>query len=1061
MKHLRNQFLIAAVGAIALFFTSLSAQDEQLAFVRDWVGYRVVGEFAPNPNIIDVYHDYCLDYKIDIDDLGDPCENRSPYGLDYDDFIQMLTAAYAEGRGGVIDFETPILGPAYSNVERRQHRAHIEQFQLDNPVEAFEAQVRADNPGIGDADALALATWVQQQEAYAAAEAALLDESDVIPVVARQDRSLTDTVDRPIIETLVANDIIGFYGLNQDIPLVISRGERSYTEGQVATYNYPAPWDLNAMVNGEFFPTLGISSYSGEGGSAYRPMSGINTFNSGMHDMRFDPRDNVKVVGFVHPNYGNYQYYQGPSGIPKQPNNIRVVVEFSNGESEEFAETSGQDTGLWDTFYAFQAPEGASITRVWIRVKGDNWRTFVALDDVAFITEPALSYVASGKSFSGSVNAEFYELVQIGQNPDSISVEGLPAGLSYDPDSGLISGTFTESGTITATVTMTNSVGESQEELTFEIAPAGDPQSYLQLDSVNPVNVVLRRNLPTVILLSNLDEELPTGTIEYFASVEKIEEDGSRSPSSLDFLGLTLRDNTLFGKPGAAQQIGNYEVTVYGRIPSSASQVTFHLSILAPTRNPNFDANGTTDFAVVFGGNLLTALNPESGETFDTNILTSAISGIPVSAEVYTGDFNGDIRTDLLFWDSGTGSVGLYLANEDGSFSKTTLLDGIDPSSGEDIVGVADYDGDGSSDVYWTNSARNRISVWLIRGGKIGWAGLLEKSEGLGQRVQSADYSGGGSAIELLSMSENLYRLETYTAFTSLGKVEYEQLDFTQDPSLKAIVSADFSNDGQADILWENPDTGAVSLWRMNGLSANTHYFLPQEEETDEPAEAEPETGLDGLPLLPAGFDWSIVTAVDLNNDQYADLVLRNRSSGSLGVLFLRENQALGTIVPVAGDSYDLIATGDYNGDSINELLIMETSDRQLYIAPVTVSGAGQRVAYMINPADAVWFTEGVIRNQANDISIDFDWLGTYTFVDNRWLYSDKWGYMAPVSTDPETGALWFWDVTLGYIWTSPEYFPNVFQERNGFWLMHVEGSQDPKWFYNYIFGFYMTENEL
>lgn len=1042
--------LYGLLPTVLISSTPLAAQeDEEIAFVRDWVGYRVVPEFAPNPNVIETLHDYCLDWQNDISDLGDPCENRSPYGVEYDNFISMLATAYAEGRGGVINFETPILGPTYRSADRRDYRAFIEQFQLDNPVEAFEVQVREENPGISDEDALALATWEQQQAGYAAAEEALLDEADVIPVVARGDRSLTDTVDRPINESLLTNDLIGFYGPNQNIPLVISRGDRSYPEGQLATYNHPAPWDLGSMINSEFFPTIGISSYSG--GNAYRPTSGINTFNHGMHDMRFDPRDNVKVVGFVHPNYGNFQYYQGESGVPNNPNNIRVVVEFSNGVSEEFAETSGQDTGLWDTFFAFQAPEGASITRVWIRVKGQNWRTFVALDDVAFITEPAPSYIAGDTEFTGSQGEAFYEILQIGQNPESVTLSNLPAGLTYDAGARLISGTFEEAGTFTATATLTNAVDTVEETLTFVVGEPIPADESLDLDPIAPVNVVLRRSLPEITITSSLDDDLPAGSISYFTLVEKILDDGSRVPSSLDFLGLTLRDNLLFGTPGEARQIGNYEVQIFARTESSAASETFQLSVLAPTLSPNFDSNGTTDFAVRENGSLKLAINPASPGDYGTVPLSQALASIPDSTELFPADLNGDNQTDFLAWDSAARTVRQYLSlGTGGGFEETLLLEEV--AANEEIVAVNDYNGDGTSDVFWRNDRMNRISIWLMNEGRISWAGVLAFGDLPGLPVLKGDFAGDGRLMHLYALGNGQFALQQYQTYTSLGDIQYADLRFTMDPAFEPVLAADFSNDGRADIVWVNEETGEATLWLMNGVQEETPYFSGTETGQLE--------GLPGESLLPFAFDWSPITAVDLNNDQFADLLLRNRNTGAMGVLFMRMNQSVGSIRYIGAADSELVAVGDYDGNTVNDLLIRDSMGNEMTILSIDAEGDVIRTSYGQSASGAEWLTGITTSNDTTAIGVGFEWLGTYTYVSPDWIYGENWGYLSPVAVS-ENSSGWYYDPGIGHFWTSPTYFPYVFQSRNGFWLRYVVGSMDPKWFYNSIFGFYMAENEL
>jgi hypothetical protein len=946
------------------------------------------------------------------------------------------------------------LGPAYRSPDKLQYRAFIEQFILDNPLEAYEAQVREENPDMNDADVLALSSYIQQLDAYAAATEALLDPSNITAVVARSDRGLNDTEDNDLIESvLVNNDIIGLYGPDKDIPLVISRGPRSYTEGQLATPNIPAKWDLGNMVNAEFFTNVGISSYSG--GNAYRPTSGIFTFNSGMHDMLFDARDNVKAVGFAFLTYGNFQYYQGDSGVPVNPNNMRVVVEFSNGETEELAESSRQSSGNWDVFFGIQAPEGASITRVWCRVVGRNWRTFVALDDLAFVTEPALSYVVGNTQFTGSEGAEFYEILQIGQSPESVSISGLPSGLSYDASTGLISGTFAAAGSYNATVTLVNSVGTNEETLSFEVAPASDPADYLMLDSVDTVNVVLRRSLPEVVFTSNLDDVLPLGLIDYFSRVEKVLADGGREPSSLDFLNLTLQDNLLFGTPGSAQQIGTYEITIYARTVTSASKTTFLLTVLAPTMAPNFDSNGTSDFAALASGQLWIANNVSAPGSFGQTPLSVGISGIPESADVYVGDFNGDNQSDILVWDASAAMLTEYLFDsEAGGFSPTNLTPwGV--AQGEAVIAVEDYDGDGSSDILWRNDGKDRTTIWLMRSGAIAWAGFPDaEATGFGEIVLSGDFAGDGSLMHLFELASGQYRIEQYNTFTTLAKATSTVVDFSMDPKWVPLLTTDFTNDGSQDIIWENPDTGEVILWAMQGTSTTAPYFTEEEDGSL--------TGNTGTTLLPPGFDWSVVAAADMNNDQYADLLLRGRNTGELGIQYMRAPQGIGEILFIGSSNQNILGIGDYDGDSQNDLLLEYVDSRQLTIVSLDEDGVASTTDYGLNPAGAVWLTGAKIRNETAPISFTYDWLGNYTFVSPVWAYSTVWGYFSPIGFDPDDGTGWLYDPVLGYLWTSPELFPNfIYQPRNGYWLQFLWSTRNPRMFYNYIFQFYMPEDML
>ena len=70
---------------------------------------------------------------------------------------------------------------------------------------------------------------------------------------------------------------------------------------------------------------------------------------------------------------------------------------------------------------------------------------------------------------------------------------------------------------------------------------------------------------------------------------------------------------------------------------------------------------------------------------------------------VASGDFNGDGRSDVAWWNSETGALYLYFMNGLAAPTYATL-ERIGSNQWK-VVGAADFNGDGYADLLWRNDA--------------------------------------------------------------------------------------------------------------------------------------------------------------------------------------------------------------------------------------------------------------------------------------------------------------------------------------------------------------------
>lgn len=203
------------------------------------------------------------------------------------------------------------------------------------------------------------------------------------------------------------------------------------------------------------------------------------------------------------------------------------------------------------------------------------------------------------------------------------------------------------------------------------------------------------------------------------------------------------------------------------------------------------------------------------------------------------------------------------------------------------------------------------------------------------------------------------------------------------------VGTADFNNDGEADLLWHNRVAGVGQIWLMSGTTAlpfppafatgvETDWYLRTAGDFDGDGNPDivwqhPSSGTsriwlmkDGVKLsAPAAFvtgktGWKIVGAADYNNDGKDDLVWFNpASNGQLQISYM--NGASVTLWNPAftniGAGWEPQAVGDYDGDYVPDIVWTHTP-------------SGQRSMWFMSSAIAIKSTPPVFTTVGNDWDI-------------------------------------------------------------------------------------------
>ena len=185
---------------------------------------------------------------------------------------------------------------------------------------------------------------------------------------------------------------------------------------------------------------------------------------------------------------------------------------------------------------------------------------------------------------------------------------------------------------------------------------------------------------------------------------------------------------------------------------------------------------------------------------------------------VGVGDFNGDGRSDILWRNSSTGENYVYLMS-----GLSIASGGYLPTVADQnwqIAGVGDFNGDRKTDILWRNASSGENYIYPMNGLAIlstqGYIPTVADKNW--QVVAVADFNGDGTAdIFWRNLSTGETYLYPMSGLTILGGAGYVRT--VNDPRWRIVATGDYDGDGRADLLWRNLSSGENYLYPMDGTT--------------------------------------------------------------------------------------------------------------------------------------------------------------------------------------------------------------------------------------------------
>jgi Bacterial pre-peptidase C-terminal domain len=175
------------------------------------------------------------------------------------------------------------------------------------------------------------------------------------------------------------------------------------------------------------------------------------------------------------------------------------------------------------------------------------------------------------------------------------------------------------------------------------------------------------------------------------------------------------------------------------------------------------------------------------------------------------------------------------------------------------IVGTADLNRDGETDLLWRDTATGQNTWWLMQNNRVFQAiGLRAVPDATWQIVSVAD-ANRDTGVDILWRNsltgQNLWWLMQADQFVGVWDI----MPIT-DTRWTVVGTGDWNRDGNPDILWRNASTGENLWWWMNGATCINATSLPGR----------------------GGAENQIVGIDDFNGDGYLDILWQNRVADTI-----------------------------------------------------------------------------------------------------------------------------------------------------------------------------------
>ena len=206
---------------------------------------------------------------------------------------------------------------------------------------------------------------------------------------------------------------------------------------------------------------------------------------------------------------------------------------------------------------------------------------------------------------------------------------------------------------------------------------------------------------------------------------------------------------------------------------------------------------------------------------------------------VGTGDFNGDLKPDILWQEQTQGWIGIWLMNGTTLLSSTTLSPGPRERVADinwKIAGVVDINNDTKPDIIWQEQTQGWLAAWLMNGTTVTASiGLSPErvSDTNWKIVASGDFNGDGKNDLIWQNFATGYLAAWFMNGTTLIDSVLLSPRYVTDVRWRIVAAGDVNGDGKMDLVWQDPTEGWLAIWLMNGTTLSSSVGFNPERVSD------------------------------------------------------------------------------------------------------------------------------------------------------------------------------------------------------------------------------------